>query len=54
MKARRSYEKPEQVKVFATLANYGAQPVSCDVQIAVNGDVRQVQNHADPGAKGRG
>ncbi|NLH15626.1 MAG: VWA domain-containing protein [Phycisphaerae bacterium] len=51
MQARRSYENPEQVTVFASLANYGAAAVRCDIQIAVNGDVRQVQNHEIPAKK---
>lgn len=43
MQARRSYEKPEQVHVFATLANYGAKAVACDVQLTVAGVVRAVR-----------
>jgi hypothetical protein len=43
MSARRSYEQPEQVTVFASLENYGAEPVSRDVQLGVNGDVRAVR-----------
>ncbi len=54
MQARRSYENPEQVTVFATLANFGAATVRCDIQIAVNGDVRQVQNHEIPAQRAEG
>ena len=54
MQARRSYENPEQVTVFATLTNYGTAAVQCDIQIAVNGDVRQVQNHEIPARKAEG
>ncbi len=54
MQARRSYENPEQVTVFATLTNYGAQAVRCDIQIAVNGDIRQVQNREIPAQKTEG
>ena len=48
MNARRSYEQPEQVEVFASLANYGAEPVSRDVQLAVNGNVRAVRTVTIP------
>jgi len=43
LQARRSYERPEQVAVFAKVANYGDSPVSCDVQLSVNGNVRAVR-----------
>ena len=43
MQARRSYEKADEVHVFATLANYGRQPASCDVQLSVSGNVRAVR-----------
>jgi hypothetical protein len=43
MNARRSYEQPEQVEVFASLANYGAEPVTRDVQLAIDGNVHAVR-----------
>lgn len=43
MQARRSYEQPDKLNVFADLANYGAAAVSCDVQLAVGGTVRAVR-----------
>ena len=43
MQARRSYEKPEQVDVFATVANFGPAPVACDVQLSVDGNIRSVR-----------
>ena len=43
MQARRSYEKPEEVEVFATLANYGDRPAPCDVQLSLDGGVRAVR-----------
>jgi hypothetical protein len=43
MQARRSYENPEEVSVFGTLANYGAEPVNCEVQLSINNDVRAVR-----------
>ncbi len=43
MNARRSYERPEQVEVFASLENYGSEPVERDVQLGVNGDVHAVR-----------
>lgn len=48
MKARRSYERPEEVDVFASLANYGPEGIACDVQLAVDGDVRAVRSVAVP------
>jgi hypothetical protein len=48
MKARRSYEQPEQVEVFATLSNYTAQPVTTDVQLGVDSDVRAVRSVTIP------
>jgi len=49
MKARRSYEQPEQIEVFASLANYGVEAVTRDVQLGVNGDVRAVRSVRIPG-----
>ncbi|MBN2129542.1 MAG: VWA domain-containing protein [Sedimentisphaerales bacterium] len=51
MDARRSYEQPEQVEVFVSLANYGSEPVTRDVQLGVNGDVRAVRSATIPGAE---
>jgi len=48
MKARRSYEQPEQVEVFASLANYGTEPVTRDVQLGINGNVRSVRSVTIP------
>ncbi len=48
MQARRSYENPEQVSVFATLSNFGTTAIPCQVQIAVNENVRQVQSRTLP------
>jgi hypothetical protein len=43
MQARRSYENPEEVNVFATLANYGVEPITCEVQLSINNSVRAVR-----------
>ena len=51
MKARRSYEQPEQVEVFASLANYGAEPVTRDVQLAIDGNVQAVRSVTIPAAR---
>ena len=48
MQARRSYENPEEVNVFATLANYGSAPTTCDVQLSINNDVRAVRSVTVP------
>ncbi|MHC4627829.1 MAG: vWA domain-containing protein, partial [Planctomycetota bacterium] len=44
MQARRSYENPDEISVFATLANYGVEQVTCDAQLSLNGDVRAVRS----------
>ncbi len=44
MNARRSYEQPEQVEVFASLANYGAEPVTRNVQLAIDGNVQTIRS----------
>src|SRR3954449_276894 len=38
LSARRNYERPTQVQVFARLANFGPEPVSAPVQLSVNGE----------------
>jgi len=43
MQARRSYENPDEVSVFATLANFGTEQITTDVQLSVNGVVRSVK-----------
>jgi hypothetical protein len=54
MKARRSYEQPEQIDVFASLVNYGAEPVTRDVQLGINGDVRAVRSVTIPARQAAG
>ncbi len=51
MNARRSYERPEQVEVFASLANYGSQAVTRDVQLAIDGNVHAVRSVTIPAAQ---
>jgi len=48
MQARRSYENPEEVNVFATVSNYGDEPVTTDVQMSLDGDVRAVRSVTIP------
>jgi len=49
MNVRRSYEQPDQIDVFASLANYGIEEVTRDVQLAIDGDVRTIRTVAIPG-----
>jgi len=42
LSAKRNYENPLEVQVFARLANYGPNPVSPDVQLTVDGQVMKV------------
>jgi hypothetical protein len=51
MQARRSYEKPDEVNVFATLANYGDKETNCDVQLSINDDIRAVKSVTIPQLK---
>ena len=53
MRARRSYENPDEVEVFATVANYDTEPVTTDVQLSVNDDVRAVKSVTIPAGKGK-
>jgi len=48
MQARRSYENPDEVSVFATVANYGDSPVERDVQLSIDGNVRSVRQVTIP------
>jgi len=48
MSARRSYEQPEQVEVFASVANYGVEPVTRDVQLAIDSNVCAVRSVTVP------
>jgi len=44
MQARRAYENPDQVNVFATIANYSNETVTTDVQLSLDGDIRTVRS----------
>ncbi|MHC4351594.1 MAG: VWA domain-containing protein [Planctomycetota bacterium] len=48
MQARRSYENPDEVSVFATVANYGDSQVDRDVQLSINNNVRSVRKVTVP------
>jgi hypothetical protein len=43
MQVRRSYEKPEEVTVFAVLANYNAAAVDTQAQLSIDGVIRSVR-----------
>jgi hypothetical protein len=51
MQARRSYEDPDRIDVFATVANYGEEPATTDVQLSINNDVRAVKSVTIPSGK---
>jgi hypothetical protein len=40
LNARRNYERPTEVQVFARLANFGPQPIKTDVVLTVDGETR--------------
>jgi hypothetical protein len=54
MQARRTYEKPDEINIFATLANYGAEEINRDVQLSINNNVRAVKSITIPPLKKRG
>jgi len=43
LNAKRNYERPTQVQVFARLANFGPDPVEAPVQLSVDGEVVGMQ-----------
>jgi hypothetical protein len=49
MQARRSFEKPDEVEVFATVANFGAHPATPEVQLSLDGNIRSVRSVQVPG-----
>lgn len=51
MQARRLFENPDQVEVFATVANYSQTQMTCDVQLSVDNNVRAVRSVTIPPAK---
>jgi uncharacterized protein YegL len=48
MNAKRNYERPNEVQVFARLANFGTEPVNADVQLAVDGQIRTIAGTSLP------
>jgi hypothetical protein len=42
--AKRNYERPEEVQVFARLADYGPTPTKADVELRVDGQVMAVKS----------
>jgi hypothetical protein len=48
MNARRSYERPQEVEVFASIENFGAEPVTRDVQLSISGNVHAVRSVTVP------
>ncbi len=42
MNAKRNYERPTEVQIFARLANYGKELVNADVQLTVDGKVQAI------------
>ncbi len=48
MNARRSYERPEEVEVFASIENFGTEPVTRDVQLSIGGNVQAVRSVTVP------
>lgn len=51
MQARRSYENPDEINVFATIANYGTEQRTCDVQLSINNNVQAIRGVTIPPQK---
>ena len=43
MQARRSYENPDEISVFATIANYDTAQTTCDVQLSINNNIQAIR-----------
>jgi hypothetical protein len=50
LQARRVYDSPDEVQVFALLANYGMQEASLDIQIRLDGQVAGIRSITLPAA----
>ncbi len=48
MKARRSFENAEQVNIFALLTNYSDAPVTTELELSINGDLKTVKSLTVP------
>lgn len=48
MQAKRSYEAPQQVDVFATVANYDDKKTVTDIQLSIDGNIQAVKNMSLP------
>ncbi len=46
----RTYDRPTAVEVFAALANFNREPVTCDVQLSVNGAAAAIEEITIEGA----
>ncbi len=42
--AKRNYDQPVQVQIFARLANYGEKPINSEVRLSVDGNIRSAAN----------
>jgi len=51
MQARRSFENPDELNVFATLANYDTKKATIDVQLSINNDVQAIKTVTVPPRK---
>lgn len=54
LRTQRNYEQPEQLAVFAQIANFGPEPISADVALYVNGVLQRVEPVALGAALTRG
>jgi len=48
MQAKRSYESPQQIDVFVTVANYDTEKTITDIQLSIDGDIQAVKNISMP------
>jgi hypothetical protein len=50
LQARRSYENPDMLNVYARLANYGSESITADVQLSIDGNVKSIRPVTLPAA----
>jgi len=51
LQARRSYEKPAEVEVFAALSNYNQAAITCSLELRLDGNIRSVKQVQVPGLR---
>lgn len=48
MQALRSYENPDEIEIFVSVANFGDKPLDRDLQLSINNDVKTIRQISLP------